>query len=248
MPGPLAAQAWPRTGSAGPSPRPAVASRPRIRPLPRSANGPLHFGLSRSALRRRAPPATPASADCWRPFGPPRGGALASRQIDSSPRVRRVTFAPSTRRIYAASVRMTSGFESFRPLAHLLRRLYALRVPRAGALPAASFRLRLAADALAVRLAVPVIRARRGLPPPSHFPIRFPSSVDSSRRHAWRCAPCLAHEKGARQTPHPGEHHLSAALAAAGPRKRTGRPADVRCGRARRRRAPRSRRPRRWPW
>jgi hypothetical protein len=44
---------------------------------------------------------------------------------------------------------------------------YALRVPRAGGLPAASFRPRLAAAALAVRLTVPVIRVRRGLPPPS---------------------------------------------------------------------------------
>jgi len=44
-------------------------------------------------------------------------------------------------------------------------------------LPPASFRLRLATDALAVRLEVPVITASRGLPPPSHFPVRFPSPV-----------------------------------------------------------------------
>ena len=44
---------------------------------------------------------------------------------------------------------------------------YALRVPQTGVLLTASFRPRLAAAALAVRLTVPVIRARRGLSPPS---------------------------------------------------------------------------------
>lgn len=43
---------------------------------------------------------------------------------------------------------------------------YALCIPRAGTLLTASFRPRLAAAALAVRLAVPVIRVRRGLAPP----------------------------------------------------------------------------------
>jgi hypothetical protein len=45
-------------------------------------------------------------------------------------------------------------------------------------------------DAVAVRLGVPVIKASRGLSPPSHFPYRFRSLVDSARhgaaRHAWR--------------------------------------------------------------
>ncbi len=45
-------------------------------------------------------------------------------------------------------------------------------------------------DAVAVRLGVPVIKASRGLSPPSHFPVRFRSLVDSARhgaaRHAWR--------------------------------------------------------------
>src|SRR3990170_4091246 len=60
---------------------------------------------------------------------------------------------------------------------------YALRVPRAGGLPAASFGPRLAAAALAVRLTVPAIRVRRGLPPPSE------------------CALPGAHEKKARHSP-----------------------------------------------
>src|SRR5690606_19890251 len=77
-------------------------------------------------------------------------------------RVRRVTFLPFARRIYAGSIRMTLGFESIGPLAHLAGASYAVRIPRARSLPAASFRLRLAADALAVRLEVPVIKASTG--------------------------------------------------------------------------------------
>jgi hypothetical protein len=45
---------------------------------------------------------------------------------------------------------------------------HAVTVRRAGSLPAASFRFHLAVDTLAVRLAVPAIRVRRGLSPPSH--------------------------------------------------------------------------------
>jgi len=70
-----------------------------------------------------------------------------------------VTFLPHTRRIYAESVRMTLGFESIGPLAHRDDASYAVRVPRARSLPAASFRFRLTADTLAVRLGVPVIKA-----------------------------------------------------------------------------------------
>ena len=70
-----------------------------------------------------------------------------------------MTFLPHTRRIYADSVRMTLGFESIGPLAHQDDASYAVRVPRARSLPAASFRFRLATDTLAVRLGVPVIKA-----------------------------------------------------------------------------------------
>jgi len=73
---------------------------------------------------------------------------LARGQDDRSLRVRRVTFLPHTRRIYAESVRMTLGFESIGPLAHRDDASYAVRVPRAGALPAASFPPRLAATRL----------------------------------------------------------------------------------------------------
>ncbi len=73
-----------------------------------------------------------------------------------------MTFLPHTRRIYAAPVRMTWGFESIGPLAHQDDASYAIRVPRAGSLPAASFRFRLTTDTLAVRLRVPAIKASTG--------------------------------------------------------------------------------------
>src|SRR5690606_2744532 len=56
----------------------------------------------------------------------------------------------------------TLGFGSMRPLAHRAVASYAIRVPRVGSLPSASFRFRLAADTLAVRLGVPVIKASTG--------------------------------------------------------------------------------------
>ncbi|HDH03883.1 MAG TPA: hypothetical protein ENH15_06535 [Actinobacteria bacterium] len=54
------------------------------------------------------------------------------------------------------------GFESIGPLAHQDDASYAVRVPRAGSLPAASFRFHVAADTLAVQLGVPAIKASTG--------------------------------------------------------------------------------------
>ena len=59
-----------------------------------------------------------------------------------------MTVAPSTRRIYAAPVRMTLGFASLCPLAHQRCASSAVRAPRAGALPAASFPRRVTASHL----------------------------------------------------------------------------------------------------
>jgi hypothetical protein len=96
---------------------------------------------------------------------------LASRQQRSSPRVRRVTVAPSTRRIYARSVRMTSGFRSSCPLAHLARASYAVRGPRARALPTASFPQRLAA------LQLPFRSGFRSSQPPEDFHLHVTSRI-----------------------------------------------------------------------
>jgi hypothetical protein len=49
-----------------------------------------------------------ASADFCRPLPPPYSGG-SQRQIGRSPGVRRVTFTPHTRRIYARPVRVASG-------------------------------------------------------------------------------------------------------------------------------------------
>ena len=114
---------------------------------------------------------------------------LARRHRGRSLRVRRATFLPYIRRIYAGSIRMTLGFESMRPLAHRAVASDAVRVPRTGSLPAASFRFRLAADTLAVRLGVPVIKASIGTytrPVASRFAFarRFAASGYDAARHA----------------------------------------------------------------
>ena len=87
-----------------------------------------------------------------------------------------MTFLPDARRIYVVPIRMTWGFESIGPLAHRRDASYAIRVPRARSLPAASFRFRLAADTVAVRLGVPVIKASIGTctrPVASRFAFAF---------------------------------------------------------------------------
>ena len=139
----------------------APASQPSCRHLLQASNARRRFGSNCSALRRRMP----------RLLWPRRTSvgssdrlttALARRQTGRPLRVRRATFLPHTRRIYAESVRMASGFGSMRPLAHQRDASYAVRVPRAGSLPSASFRFRLATDTLAVRLGVPAIKASTG--------------------------------------------------------------------------------------
>ena len=67
---------------------------------------------------------------------------------------------------------------------------YAISVRRAGVLPAASFRFRVAPDTLAVRLTVPTIRVRRGLAPPSHKSATIADSMGLAPH-----APCRAHQK-----------------------------------------------------
>jgi hypothetical protein len=73
-----------------------------------------------------------------------------------------------------------------RPLAHQVVASYAVRVPRTGNLPSASFRFRLAADTLAVQLGVPVIKASTGtfirlVASRFAFAYRFAASVTTLR-------------------------------------------------------------------
>jgi hypothetical protein len=107
----------------------AQASQPSCLRLPRASNAPYRFRSSCSALRRYVPRLL-----CVTPLG-----ATSLRQTDRSPGVRRVTFAPHTRRIYAHAIRVASGFESPGPLAHHVNASYAVRVPQAGALLTAAF-------------------------------------------------------------------------------------------------------------
>lgn len=80
--------------------------------------------------------------------------------------------------------RRTSAHPSPR-LAHPLDASCAIRVPRAGSLPAASFRFRFATDTLAVRLGVPAIKASTGaFTRPVATPARFRYPVASVRHDA----------------------------------------------------------------
>ena len=139
----------------------APASQPSCRHLSRTSNARRRFDSNCSALRGDMHAATMASADFCCPIATPYDAA-STRQSNRSLRVRRATFLPHTRRIYATPVRMTLGFESSCPLAHRATASYAVRVPRAGSLPSASFRFHLAMDTLAVQLGVPVIKASTG--------------------------------------------------------------------------------------
>ena len=128
-------------------------------------------------------------ADFRRPIAPPLDDSSCSQQDNGSPRVRHVTFTPSTRRIYKRPVRMTLGFRSVGLFAHLTPASYAVRVPRARVLPMASFPPPIARTQLPHRLRVPVIKAPRGLSPPSHFPVRFRSPVIQRQFMALRAMP-----------------------------------------------------------
>ena len=69
-------------------------------------------------------------------------------QGNRPPRVRRATFLPPTRRIYFRTFRMAIGLQVFRPPRPGTAASYAVRVPRARSLPAASFPRRLATPQL----------------------------------------------------------------------------------------------------
>ena len=93
--------------------------------MPSSPSGHERFapeGSGCSALRCGLPATTMASADFCRSIIEPLD-SISTRQNGRSLRVRRVTFPPHIRCIYADWFRMTSGFESLCPLAQPRRRL-----------------------------------------------------------------------------------------------------------------------------
>lgn len=85
---------------------------------------------------------------------------------------------------------MSLGVQSVGPFAHRSDASYAVRVPRARALPMASVPPPITRTQLPHRLGVPVIKAPRGLSPPS-LPgslslLGYPAPNYGAARHAWR--------------------------------------------------------------
>jgi len=128
----------------------------------------LISGVTSSALCRAVDPTLTASADFCQPI-PSLCNDGSTWQVGRSPRVRRATFIPYTRRIYFPIFRVIIGLRILWPPRPDGAASYAVAVRRAGTLPAASFRFHFAVDTLAVRLTVPITRACRGLSPPSHL-------------------------------------------------------------------------------
>ena len=130
-----------------------------------------------------------ASADFCRPIGTFLN-VPSTRQTDRSPRVMRVTFLPYTRHIYSTT--LPDDYWALKIIAFSPEWdcLVCDFCSSGQDLPAASFRFHLAVDTLAVQLAVPVIRVRRGLSPPSHH---------SATTVEWMVlphpAPCRAHNQ-----------------------------------------------------
>ena len=165
-----------------PSPPPlgARASQPVLLRLLRSSVASCQFGSSRSALRRRAPTTTTASAD----FCP----ALAEQISRGKTRDLR-SICPSHLR---PPVRVTLGFGSTRSLTP--RRSPRMRFVSLGPELCLQLPSHLASRRRRCRSARGSChRAPRGLSPPSHFPVGFRLPVACASQ---RSAPCPAHEWG----------------------------------------------------
>ena len=152
-----------------------------------SSRSRYRFGFTCSGLWSLHRPHMP-SADFCPPIPAPFGAGSPFGQVDRSPRVRRVTFAPRPPHLRSS---VPDDFGLRIPTLPRPQTIasYAVRVPRTGVLPTASFRPHLAVGTLAVRLEVPVIMVSRGLSPPSHFPGRFRLPVEQRQSWRWRAMP-----------------------------------------------------------
>lgn len=108
-----------------------------------------------------------ASADFWQSILA-SCNANSQRQIDRSPGVRHVTFAPYTLPIYFHIFRMIIGLRPLSLSRPDMDASYALPVRRAGVLLTASFRFRFTADTLAVQLMIPPAGVMGDFPPDQH--------------------------------------------------------------------------------
>ena len=165
--------------------------------------------------------------------------AVSSRRLSASPvrtqarspGVRRVTFAPSTRRIYAPPVRVTIGLRVPPPPRPPTRRLVCGSCPSGqgfayGCLPTPP-----RDRAVAGRLGVPVTWAPRGLAPPGHFPVGFRLPVATPMSLAF--APCPAHGGFGGGRRGPLRFTRRRAAPCANPTPRGGRPPSRRASRRR---------------
>jgi hypothetical protein len=112
-----------------------------------------------------------------------------------SPRVRRVTFAPSTRRIYARSIRSAFGLQVCWPPRPPRGRLVCGSCS-SGRSFACSFLPASPHEAtVAVQLGVPGTQGPQGTLTPKSLPAQL--SPCGCQRQSRRCAPCLAHQQKA---------------------------------------------------
>ena len=157
-----------------------------------------HVWLAGSALCRGYPTLT-ASADFCQPI-PSLFNDGSTWQADRSPRVRRATLIPYTRRIYFYIFRVIIGLWILSPPCPDVAASYAVAVRRAGTLPAASFRFHFAVDTLAVRLTVPITRVCRGLSPPGYS---VEHHIQPSCANPLHAMPGTRQKKGRARSPFP---------------------------------------------
>ena len=119
------------------------------------------------------------SADFSCAIPPPLGSGSFFKQHKRSPRVMHTPLPAHPHPIYTATLRVRIGLQRYSPSDLHRCASYVVFVHCGSGLPAASFRLRLATDALAVRLALPLTGRAGDLNPQG-------------------CAPCRAHEAKSR--------------------------------------------------
>jgi len=157
----------------------APASQPSCLRLLRTSNGPYQFGSSCLALHRSCAAATTASADFCSSIARPLSLASpwADEQISrGKTRDFRPIYPPHIRPSGPGGIGLRVSLPSRPPDGRLL-----CGSCSSGQGFAHSFLPTLPrGNAVAVRLGVPATKAPRGLSPPSHFPVRFRSPVDSA--------------------------------------------------------------------
>jgi hypothetical protein len=151
-------------------------------------------GYPPSGVTSARPPSSRLSNSC-RPNEAPVCPSLAVSHEPSirrgSPRVRRVTFAPHTRRIYVRSVRSAFGLQVFSPPRPPRVRLLCGSCSSGRSLAPTFLPASPRGATVAVQLGVPGTRGPQGTCTPKSLPGSLP--LTGCQRQSRRCAPCLAH-------------------------------------------------------